>query len=538
MEENENIDKLSESDIYEVLKFANYIYNTNPFGYFTPDMSNRNLLDINNNPLVPTKDSVSKALKDYKGSQEQLQAYSEFMDTYDMLYSRLVEHYTNLLAFDLDYSCKNAYSPKTDYVSKEYSQDKVRVSKFLDNFEYRSEFQRILKEVMRHEICYTWFRDSQGTFNEDEIDVETTKKLSKYTLQIMPQNCCKLTGRWENGFLYDFDMSYFLRAGVSLNSYDPQFKKYWRDVFGDSNTPSYNPTKQLANRDGTFALWTQTSPNDGAWVFKLDDSNSSTTPFLSPMIMNCLTNEEVQKLQISKDMISAKAILAGEIQINEKQKSGTVTDTMAYNLSSLTKLLKLVKQGLDSNINAVAMPTANPKLYQYSDSNKDMLTNQLKNSVGQGNSASRLLYCDDKMSETEIQSAIVTDYNIVKKVYAQFDKFLNFYVNKKTRKYKFSFNLSGCTHPFVREYDKKNLLDLSDRGINLAPRAYAKVVGMKPQDFERYLEEGKYSGWIDGEENLLTQMLSIHTQSGKDSQGAPKKDSTEISDSGSIARDY
>jgi hypothetical protein len=177
-------------------------------------------------------------------------------------------------------------------------------------------------------------------------------------------------------------------------------------------------------------------------------------------------------------------------------------------------MLSLVKRGLNSNINAVAMPTASPKLYQFSDSNADMVKNTVDNTVGQAVSASRIIYSSDKMSETEAKNAIITDFNMVAHLYPQFEHFLNFFVNKKTRKYKFAFKFSGCTYPFTREDMINRYTALMDKGVIFAPRTYAKVLDMTPMEFDRLLEEGKHSEWVD---NLTSMMQSIYTQSGKDS---------------------
>jgi hypothetical protein len=185
---------------------------------------------------------------------------------------------------------------------------------------------------------------------------------------------------------------------------------------------------------------------------------------------------------------------------------------MAYNMKTLMKMLSLVKRGLNSNINAVAMPTASPKLYQFNDSNTDMVKNTVDNTVGQAVSASRIIYSSDKMSETEAKNAIITDYNIVAELYPQFEHFLNFFVNKKTRKYKFAFKFSGCTYPFTREDTINKYTMLMDKGVIFAPRTYAKVLDMTPMEFDRLLEEGKYSEWAD---KLTSMMQSIYTQSGK-----------------------
>ena len=227
-----------------------------------------------------------------------------------------------------------------------------------------------------------------------------------------------------------------------------------------------------------------------------------------------LSNDKVQaELQKDKDMISARGILAGEIQLLDKQKSGQSTDAMAYNMKTLMKMLSLVKRGLNSNINAVAMPAASPKFYQFADSNTDMVKNTTNNTVGQAVSASRIIYSSDKMSETEAKNAIITDFNMVADLYPQFAHFLNFFVNKKTRKYKFAFKFSGCTYPFTREDMINKYTMLMDKGVIFAPRTYAKVLDMTPMEFDRLLEEGKYCEWAD---ELTSMMQSIYTQSGKD----------------------
>ena len=99
--QSQNVEEqiLSTQDLVDILKFAAQIYNTDPYGYFTPNLNNQNIIDLNNNPLVPTKEKVTKALTNYKDNSEELQAYSEFMESFDMLYKRLVKYYSNMLAF-------------------------------------------------------------------------------------------------------------------------------------------------------------------------------------------------------------------------------------------------------------------------------------------------------------------------------------------------------------------------------------------------------------------------------------------------------
>lgn len=540
----EKIEKLSEQDVIDVMKFAQNIYNNgNFFGVYTPQLLNQNLNALNNNPNVPTKESLDKALKDYKYNAELLQSYSEFAKVYDPIYNRAIEHYVGLMAFDMSMTCKNAYRDG-DYKSQEYKDDKRRVDKFFDNFDYKAEFKKVLSNILRNEVYYTWFRDSEGTFDDTgEIELDDdgnvkTKKTSKYTLQLMPQERCLLTGYWESGLLYDFDMSYFLQPSSNINSFDPMFKKYWNETFGGNKDPHYNPSASFDNRTGTFATWTQTSPEDGAWAFKMQMDSMNTTPFLSSLIRQVLNNAEISKLQTDKYFLEARAILAGEIGMMDKQQSGQSQNAMKFNATTLRDLLRLVKMGLANNINAVAMPTDDVDFYQFENKTPDMYKNQLEITGGNGASASSLLFSTGKASQFELQSQIFTDYSLVRKVYPQFENFLNYNVNKKTRKYKFDFHLDGCTHPFVREAEKKNLLDLANVGMVLNPSAYSKIVDMTPTEFERSLKESKESGWT---ETMLSMLMSIHTQ-GKDKSGSengrPTKSDNEIGENGSIAREY
>lgn len=238
-----------------VVEFAKALYTGDKFGYFSPYLSNQLLQGLNNNPKTPNSNVVRKALSDYKNSAEDIQGYMEYMKVFDMLFSRTLQSYINALSFDLSVVCTNAFT-KEDYASEAYAKDKKIVNDFLNKFAYKAEFRKVLEQIMTHEVYYVWFRKTKWG-----------NKGMKFALQTLPQDRCMLTGYWEKGLLFDFDINYFLQAGVDIEGYDPAFKKYYQRVFGtDSSNYNYRPTAQLNHRTGSFAMWTQTSPEDGAWV--------------------------------------------------------------------------------------------------------------------------------------------------------------------------------------------------------------------------------------------------------------------------------
>lgn len=334
-------------------------------------------------------------------------------------------------------------------------------------------------------------------------------------------------------------MNYFLQPGVDIDGFDPAFKKYYNNVFGDAQNPrNYVPTNPLSSHDGTFAMWTQTSPTDGAWCFKLFPENFNTTPYLAPFLKDTIRNDEIANLQYNKDIASAYGILAGEIRLFDNAKSGTTANQFAIDPATLGAFMGKVKEGLQNvgttgpTTKAVAMPTENIKWFQFSDSNPTMYEQQLANSAGVGSGISRVIYSSDRMSNAEIEAGIIDQYNTVKQVYSQFSNFLEFFGNQLTKKFKFSLTLDGCSYPFEREKRFEKLLKLSDKGMILAPSAWAAAIGMKPQEFERSLQESKWTGWSD----LWQAPINANTLS-SNSGGRPRLSSEEISESGESSRD-
>lgn len=516
MTKNIEKEELTKDELFQVLQFADGLYQTN---YFTPDMLNQNLIGLNIQPLKPTYDKLIRAINNSQYSPQELQGYSEWLSVADGLFSKTTNYFAGILSFDLSMSCKNAYGE--DYKSEEYKEDLKRVHKFLDSFDYQGEFRKILQMMIKNETVFTCLRDNMSE----------TK--AKRTLQILPQDRCKITGYWEGGYLFDFDMAYFLRPGVSIDAYADVYKDYFKNTFTGKNINDYIPTNPFDKRDGTFSFYTQTSPIDGNFAFKLDTSNFNSVPFLSSAMVTNLLNSEIQELQRNKNLMGAWAALVGELELLDNTKS-TQADAFAIGLKTVGSLLQMLKAGLgSSNIKVGAMPTREVEWYQYQDYNKDMYDKQLKQSAGQSASASRMIYSDDKMSQSELENAIITDYNTIKKVYAQFNNFMNFYVNRKTKKYKFNFNFEGCSYPFERKQRFTQLMELGAVGIVLNSSAYASALGVKPNMFDAMMDEAHSGDFL----TKLSPLISIHTSTDK-SKGQPEKDSSELSDGGSVARDY
>lgn len=490
----EEVKELSEKQVWDVLQFAQSLSSFQyGMGVYTPQMLNSTLIDLNNNPQVATEQRITRALNEYKSTARELQAMNEFMEYTDMLFKRTLSYYVNTLAFDLQVSCKNAYDTK-DYKSKEYKEDKQRVYRFLDSFDYKAEFLRMAREICRRETVYTWFRD------------DGTNK----TLQTMPQQYCMLTGYFPQGLLYNFDMAYFLKAGVDIDNFDPVFKTYYYNVFGNPNSEPYRQSKNLNTMDNTFAFWTEVSPNEGAWAFKFDMSNFNSVPFLSAMMKDSILNDTIRKLQKDKRMMEAQKLIIGEMPLLSDTKISK-PDQFAIDPTTMGKLLAMVRGSVSDNYKFGGLPMKEVEEYTFEDKNVNSFSNQLATTSGMGASASRIIYSNDRLNQEELRQSMMNDYQTMRAIYSQFNNFLDFFVNKKTRKYKFRFTFEGSTFDFERKARQDAVMRLAENGIVLKS-AIQSAFGYKPQEFEAMLIEAKAEGF---------ELASIHTASSKNESGRP-----------------
>lgn len=519
---NQDNINLSKEQVYQVLEFANKIYNPayyqNEFGLYNPYTLNQNLKELNNNAKVPTYEKILKAFEAIQDSEDILQSYSEWMKWTEAVYAKTLNYFSNILSFDLRYNCKNA-EKSSDYQSKEYKQDIKIVHKWLDSFDYKRYFKQMVDEMLKSNIVYTWLRDN----NSEEYP--------QRALQILPQKHCIITGNSSVCPLFDFNMGYFLNSTTSLDLYPEIFKDYYNEVFKSEGYDKYYPSNSFSKRDGTYSYFHQTSVKDGAFCFIFNDGNFNNVPPFAYLLRSTILNPEIEELQRNKDIASAYALLVGELRIFDGAKSGEKPNQWAISPEMVGAFLSKVQSGLRKNVKPVAMPTEETKYMQFVDSSPLMSTYKYSESAAQGASASTLIYSTDKPNQEELRVMVQTDYNIMKNLYYQFNSFMNYFINKKTRKYKFNFEFTGMNYTFYRKEQADLAMKFADKGFVFNSSYYASILGLKPQEFDRMLAEGHSGNMIDN----LSMLINMNTMS---SSGRPKKDSNDLSQSGNVSQEY
>lgn len=510
-------EQLSEQELYDVLEFAKNVYGGNIIpNIYTPELVNARMKDLNLNPLTATEANIEAALKDPKNNEAQLIGYSEFFSLTSMIYKRLTGYMAQMASFDYTFTCLNA--TKEDYKSKKYKKDLQIAYDFLDKFDVKRELKKIMNQLLEKEVYYGVLRDDSE---------------SKYIFQELPYSYCKLTGRSEYSLLFDFNMQYFFsQSGVDLNMFPDIFKDYYNRIVELKNN-GYNPSASLNKRTGEWVHWVQTSPEDNMFAFKFNTESATIVPYLAPLFSDIVLAPMMRNLQKNVNILKAQKVLVGLIPLLKDSKGGSVRDAVAIEPGTLGKFLGLLKAGLHESIKVGGVPFSDLKEIDFDTTNTNILDDYSKSTAAMSGINSRLIFANDKMSNSETQASINTDEFLTLHVYHQFNQFIDYQINKRTKHFRFKFRFEGSEFQSNRQFRLDNALKLSDKGITL-PQKISAAIGMEPADFYRHLEECQAMGFAD----MLTPLISLYQQSGKDDKGGrERKPDSQLGDNGEVTRD-
>lgn len=505
---------LTETEVLQILNAAMDYYASvadpsQSFAY-TPQLTNKQLSKVALSPVDMTKEQLEAAVNTPTdaGSQEALVGYSEFLRFTEAISKRTLLYLGNLPAFDYTVSCINAFDDE-DYNSEEYKRDLRKVKDFLSHFDVRGQMSHAVRRMLESDAFYAVFRTDGANYQFEEL----------------PAHRCLITGRnldW--GYVFDFDMSWFLEQGLSLKQYPRNFETMWERVFktkdGDYNPKTqYNPANNLSDRDGTFSLWSQTSPlpRYGGFVcFKFDSDRFAKIPFLSSMFSQVVNKPLIKYLQTNQYIISAQKLLVGLIPYLKEQKSGQVADALAIRAEKLAPFLALLKQGLSDAVKVSGVPFSDLKDISFPTTEKSIYDEYNSNLARQSGVTGSLVYGSVRPTATEIQLSAQIDTMIATSVYPQLARWLSTYVNEKTGKYKFRFVFEGNKFTTDRKERLETALKLADKGIVL-PQKIAAAIGMDIFDLQAQLQEGKANNFYD----LLYLLPNANTASFGGNPGRP-----------------
>lgn len=507
-------EKLTEQEVNQVLNAWDFLefsrsYKDSYFNsYNTPDAINKQMQNINMNPVNASIQEIESALKNPKNSEQILRDYATSLENQNMYYKRLIRYLSDLPAYNLSFDCINIDNP-IEYNSQEFKNDLKVLENFCDKFNFREEFSIALRQMLRQGVFFSVLRDDGD----------------RYVLQELPSNFCKITGKFNYGLLFDFDFNWFIsNYGVDINMYPKVFKKMYREVF-ENISKKYNPAKNIDYRNTSFAYWHQCSPKDGFWAWKISPEITTLIPYFAPLFSDIVLQPIIRGLQEDKYFIEASKLLVGIIGFNKDNKSGNVANQINMTPDMLGKFLGVARQGLNKQIGLVALPVDDIKPVEFTASNSNSFSDYMTNISKQSTSSSDVLLTNNKLSVHQSKLASAVDNNFIRSTYSMFENFVEYFVNLNTNKYKFKIKFNDFNTPDDFAQRKELLETYASKGATNW-ELMARINDKNIFEYKRQIE--MENALFNDVNNLFIPLTNIYTQTNDNLNGGrPTDDNSE-----------
>ena len=189
----------------------------------------------------------------------------------------------------------------------------------------------------------------------------------------------------------------------------------------------------------------------------------------------------------------------------------------------LGKFLAVARKGLSEQIGLVALPVDNIETVDFDVDDNNIVTDYIQALSQQGIASADVLMSNNKLNSHQSKLASAIDGNIIRSLYKSFADFIDFFVNSRTKKYKFHVSFHDINVPDDRAERENRFKTNAAMGIVDVQYA-ARVFDLNPFEFERRLAMSKSSEF---EKNLIS-LMSLNNQSANmQGVGRPKKSSAE-----------
>lgn len=461
--------------------------------YNNPLYANDVLKDINRTPNRPNSQDLRKWLDNPREFEKNLRDVSMFLEGAVMQYYRSIDHFAKQLS--MNYELLPVMRVPTDATKKiTYNNGKKKAYEWLRRFRPKEQFTNVMRGMLAEGGKYYYVREGK-----DFID-----------LQEMPQDYSYITDRTSIGWAYQFDMTFFYRYPDAFQLYAPEFE-YWYQEIADV----------IAKNPGNTIYVPM--PPEKSVVFKFEDDNAVIRPPLSG------TFKDAIEIQDYKDLLKTKVELdTWQIIMQEIPKDKDGKPTIDPKLAGI--FVALVQAQLPNGVKTASTPLKPEAIsFNQSQTMNNIIGTGEQNFWGSVGIAGNQ-FGSDSTSGIALKYSNLTDYNFVKHMYLQFERFVNYQLFLVTGEYKFKVKFFG--RAMFEEEDKKEAIAFAQNGGS--KRRLFATFGYEPYEVENMLHDEIDSGLND----LMIPLKTSHTMSDGDSQGGrPESSESSMTESGIKTKD-
>lgn len=468
--------------------------------YQNPIWMNSILKQVSGLPAKYERERVIEYLTNPIFCEKALKDLAQWMYVNTQHFQRIVNYFATILDFRYYVYPTNATSEK-DFNSPAYKKSLKVVHDFLNRFNIKQEFGKAMFVSCLEDTGFWYLR-------EDKEHI---------SLQRMPTDYSLIVNHGFLGYIYSFNMVYFLTPGVSLSNFAPEFAFYYREfLLGTHSIPFY---------------WKELEPDKGI-VFKWNENFAGNLPPLLGLYLDTLEIQNYKDLVKTRSVLDNWKILFQKIPIkvdkDAKKNDYLIDKDSAQNYhSNIKNNLPPQTSLVTSPMDVTAIDTAG---------NGNVQTRNNLGSIGSYNFYSscgvnpQIFGSADKVGNVGIKLGTQNDISYMLHMYRQFEAFINNQLSKRSGTYQFKIEFIDGSM-YNQEEQVTRYLKMAQVGFPAT--LVAAAGGLNPIQFHQLTMMEKATNLKEN----LTPLQTSYTMPGVSKEaGAPKKADADLSDSGDSTR--
>jgi hypothetical protein len=435
-----------------------------------------------------TKEQIIGLLENPVRSEVQLRKLSQYLYSISPNYKRLIKYFAEMLRFDYIVEPYDLNTEKVDIQA--FKKNYLSTLKVLEVMNIPHEFTKIMKHAFRDDVFYGYEHMAEDS----------------YFIQRLEPDYCKINSIEDGVYNYAFDFSYFKN--------DDEVKKY----------PSEFIEKYSKYKSNRSEFRWQELDSKNTICFKVNEELDYPIPPFSGVFESLFDIDENKRMRKVKNKMDNYMILTQKIPIDDKTSE---PNKFLIDLDTAIAFHNKATQSLPEEVGLVTSPMEIQAIkLERKNKDSDNVAEAERNYYNAAG-VSQVLFNADKVTSSGLTKSVITDEQIVFSCLLQFERWLNRKLKNLNKKNKFRVKFLKTTN-FNIDTIRDGLLKSAQYGLPVKS-ALAATLDLTPSSFANmiFLENE-----ILGLQDKLIPLASAHTTSGKESNGAPKKNEGDLTESG------
>lgn len=466
---------------------------------YNPMMGNQALKSISSESYAPTKEELERMLRNPEQNEKTLRKVNNYLEDSIMQYKRSKDHLMKILTFRYDLRLWTDFE-ESDKTAVLNARD--RVNRFLMEMSVPYHTSMVMNRVMSNGGGFFYFK------NEDDFK----------TLIELPVDYCYITGRWDRGFTFALDLTWFDKNAHMKTALPEIYAQY--ELFMQMRSTNLSKAKQLEYQ--YFPI-----PIEKGWVFTFDDVSVELIPPLTPVFKDAMAIMTYKNLLMQRTALDTWKVIAQKIPL-------TKDNVPIFSGEQAQMFVDFIQQVLPDGTAVFATPMETKEVDFSSGTTQDNITGRGEELFWRSAGVNGGLMDASEKSAGIMEFSLVNDGNFVNSIYNQWESFINLHLRIISRKYRFGVKFYG--NSYLDAKHAKDYASFLSANNGLVGKMYA-LLGYEPFEI---VPTFKLENAL-GLKELMKPIIAGSQMSGDDIEGSqggrPEKETSDLTSSGEQDRE-